>query len=117
MKHRIKAILYADDGTYTNPVDTIEYNLYDNQKWISILRGFGGITLSKNCVCLKRSIHTSSLIPHETIHVIQARDMGWKYLPTYIWQAVRGLFNREKIPMEIEAYAKQHLVIWQKLDI
>lgn len=106
MKHRVK--VWIDDEIF-------EFNVYDNQRWFALMPGFGGITLSKNLVFVKRSIEKTGLIRHEAVHVQQARKMGWKYLPTYLFQAIRGGFNRSKIPMEIEAYAKEENVFWQKL--
>lgn len=68
-----------------------------------LLRHFaiGGIVLSASTIRFKRSPAEipRRLVAHEIGHVIQARRLGWRYLPTY-------LFNRAA--MEAEAHDLGH---------
>ena len=108
MKFRIRA-------TYKN--ETFEFNLYDHARWLTLLYKTGGICLSKNLVFLKYTLdfflfYNSHIVAHEAIHVYQARKLGWKYIPTYIWQALKAGLDKHKIPMEIEAYTNEQSVDW-----
>lgn len=111
-KYRVRA-------TYKN--QTFEFNLYDHMRWLTLLYKTGGITLGKNTVHLKYVLefflyYNPNIIGHEAVHVLQARELGWKFLPTYLWQALRAGLVKRKIPMEIEAYDNEHLVKWEILD-
>lgn len=46
----------------------------------------GGLVLSAGTIRFKRSPHEipRSLVAHELGHVIQAKGLGWRYLPTYL---------------------------------
>lgn len=107
MKYRIRA-------TYNE--ETFEFNLYDHARWLTLLYKTAGITLSANHVFLKYrlefvSVYLPNIIGHEAIHVLQARKLGWKYLPTYVLQAIKAKFIKRNIPMEQEAYANEHKVM------
>lgn len=107
---------YTISATYKN--ETFTFNLYDNMRWLSVLYKTGGITLGKNTVHLKYPLeyflaYNNHIVGHEAVHVYQARHYGWKYLLTYIIQAIRANFRKRNIPMEIEAYANEHIVTWQ----
>jgi hypothetical protein len=108
MKYRIRA-------TYNN--ETFEFNLYDHARWLTLLYKTAGIALSTNHVFLKYplefvNVYMPRLVGHEAVHVLQARRMKWKYLPTYVLQAIKAKFKKRNIPMEQEAYANEHLVTW-----
>ena len=110
MKYRIRAT-YKDE--------TFEFNVYDRARWLTLLYKTGGITLGKNLVFLKYGLdfflyYNPNIIGHEAIHVYQARKLGWKFLPTYVWQALRAGLKKSKIPMEIEAYQYEASVPWVK---
>lgn len=67
--------------------------------------GIGGLTLSRSAVRFKRDraalpLH---LVGHELVHCVQARRLGWRYLPTYLWWGLRHGFAHERHPMEREA--------------
>lgn len=90
----------------------LTFDVLDNVWWLKLLVGVGGITLSQNTVRLRYDFDTALdrnpfIIVHEAVHIQQARALGWKYLPTYLWQAVKGGFKKSNIPMEQEAYQKQ----------
>jgi hypothetical protein len=108
MRYRIRA-------TYND--ETFEFNLYDHARWLTLLYKTAGIALSANHVFLKYplefvNVYMPSLVGHEAIHVLQARRMKWKYLPTYVLQAIKAKFIKRNIPMEQEAYGNEHLVTW-----
>lgn len=109
MKYRIRATL--DNETF-------EFNIHDHARWLTLLYKTGGITLGKNTVFLKYSLATFNylnphIVGHETVHVRQAHQMGWKYLFNYVKQMFQAKFIKQNIPMEQEAYANQHLVTWE----
>jgi hypothetical protein len=84
------------------------FNVKDKASWLSLF-GAGGITLSKNTARLRYDMATAlsknpHLIVHEATHILQARRMGFGYLPTYAWQAIKSGFRKQNIPMEQEAY-------------
>jgi hypothetical protein len=109
MKYRIRA-------THNN--QTFEFNLYDSTWWLRLLYNTGGITLGSKSVYLKRTLteainRNKFIVGHEAIHIIQANTLGWKYIPTYIWQAIKVFFIKHNIPMEREAYTKEQQVSWE----
>jgi hypothetical protein len=108
MKHRISA-------TYQN--ETFEFILYDHAQWLTLLHKVAGITLTKNTVFVKYQLATlpyliPTLVGHEAIHIHQARKLGWKFIPVYLWKWARAGFRYRENPMEIEAYAYQSTVRW-----
>jgi hypothetical protein len=103
MKYQVKI-----EGLTNDPV---EFIVKDGVKWLGLI-GAGGITLSKNTTRVKYDIKAAVyfnryLLCHEATHILQARKLGWKYLPTYLWQAIKALFRKHNIPLEIEAYANE----------
>lgn len=105
MKYRIEA-------TYKN--QTFQFNLYDNVKWLKILYKTAGITLTANHVFVKYDLQEiPTIVGHEAIHVHQARNLGWKYLPTYVWEWIRAGCSYSQNTMEIEAYDNEHTVTWK----
>lgn len=108
MKYRIEA-------TYKN--QTFQFNLYDHARWLTLLYKTAGITLSTNHVFVKYYFNVlpyilPTLIAHEAIHVHQARNLGWKYLPTYVWEWIKAGCKYSQNTMEIEAYENEHQVVW-----
>lgn len=104
------------EATYLG--ETYQFKLKDEVWWLWLLHGVGGITLSKRTVRLKRKIgealkRNPDLIGHETVHVYQARKLGWKYLFVYLRQAFKAGFKKRNIPMEHEAYNDEHNVKWK----
>ena len=67
--------------------------------------GVGGLTLSRSTVRFKRdrAIIPLHMIGHELVHCQQARRLGWRYLPRYLWLGLRHGFAHERHPMEVEA--------------
>jgi hypothetical protein len=83
---------------------------------LTLLYKTAGITLSANHVFLKYRlefvlVYLPNIIGNEAIHVLQARKLGWKYLPTYALQAIKAKFVKRNIPMEQESYANEHNVM------
>lgn len=104
------------EATYLE--ETYQFTLKDEVWWLWLLHGVGGITLSKRTIRLKRKIgdalrRNPDIIGHEAVHVYQARKLGWKYLPTYIIQAIKAGFKKDNIVMEHEAYNDEHNVDWK----
>lgn len=89
----------------------------DNARFLWLLPNTGGITLGKNMVFVKRRLRDAiylnyHIVEHEAVHVRQAHRLGWKYLPTYILQAIKAWFVKDNIPMEREAYDMERKVYW-----
>ncbi len=42
-----------------------------------------------------------ALIAHETVHIGQVRELGWRFYPKYLWGNIRCRFQHDKHPMEI----------------
>ena len=108
MKHRISA-------TYKH--ETFEFVLYDHARWLTLLYKVAGITLSKHAVFVKYHLTAlpyliPTLVGHEAIHIYQARKLGWKYIPVYLWKWARAGFRYRKNPMEVEAYTYEDTVQW-----
>ena len=82
-----------------------------------------GIVLSKNTANFKAKLaiitmFKPSLIGHEAIHIYQARKLGWRYLPKYLWEWARAGFKYRENIMEQEAFQNEHIVDWHiELDI
>jgi hypothetical protein len=113
MKHRISA-------TYKN--ETFEFVLYDCTQWLTLLHKVAGITLTENVVFVKYQLKTlqyliPTLVGHEAIHIYQARKLGWKFLPVYLWKWARAGFRYRENPMEIEAYTYQSTVQWNLVTV
>lgn len=92
--------------------EPLTFDVLDSVWWLKLLSGVGGITLSSNTIRLRYDLDTALdrnpfIIVHEAIHIRQAREKGIMYLPTYLWQAIKGGFKKSNIPMEQEAYSKQ----------
>lgn len=109
MTYRIRA---------THENKTVEFYVYDQTWWLKLFYSTGGITLGKQSVYLKRTLaealeRNPYIVAHEAIHILQAHTLGWKYIPTYIWQAITAGFVKSNIPMEREAYTHEHRVVWE----
>lgn len=109
MKHHIRARIDGEEFAFV---------IRDDARFLWLLPNTGGITLGKNIVFVKRTLpkaidHYYHIVGHEAVHVRQAHRMGWKYLPTYILQAIKAGFVKANIPMEREAYAMEGKVEWQ----
>lgn len=107
---------YKITATYKD--ETFEFYIYDHARWLTLFYKTTGVTFTKNSVFLKFVLqfylsYYPIVIGHEAVHVYQARKLGWKYLPTYILQAIKAKFIKRNIPMEIEAYNNEHLVVWK----
>lgn len=75
------------------------------------------IVLSKNTAHFKRALDMAAMrkptiIGHEAIHIYQARKLGWKYLPKYLWEWARAGFKYRENIMEQEAFQNEHIVVW-----
>jgi len=90
----------------------VTFTVEDNVWWLKLLPNVGGITLSGNLVRLRYKMaealqNNPTILVHEAVHVIQARNKGLGYLPAYLLQAIKAGFKKANIPMEQEAYAYQ----------
>jgi hypothetical protein len=111
MKRKIKA-------TYKEK--TFEFCVYENTWWMKPFKKYVGITLSSNHVFLTKSFEQTCkmglhIIGHEAIHVYQARLLGWKFIPVYLWKFIKHGFDYNKNPMEVEAYKYEKNVRWETL--
>jgi hypothetical protein len=111
MKHRIVA-LYKDKW--------LEFTIVDETWWMRWWKNFGGITLSKNTVYLKRSLsdalaRNKHIVGHEAIHIYQAEILGWKFIPVYLWHWMKAGFKYRENIMEQEAYNNERDVKWTYL--
>lgn len=111
MKHKIFAVYNGESFSFT---------ITDNVWWMKHWKRFVGITLSKNNVYLKRSIKEALernrfIVGHEAIHIYQAKKLGWKFIPVYLWEWYKAGFSYRDNVMEKEAYNNQHTVEWTYL--
>lgn len=44
------------------------------------------------------------LMNHEAIHRAQAKELGWKFIPVYLWEWYQAGFSYRGNRLEIEAY-------------
>jgi hypothetical protein len=100
--------------TALNRATGVGFTVLDRCWWLWPLWSVGAVTPGPRVVWVKRSLSEAltrnpSLLNHEAVHIQQAREMGWKYLPTYFWKMVTCGFRRHHHPMELDAYIRQHV--------
>jgi hypothetical protein len=89
----------------------------DNVTLLKFFSWIAAIVLNKKIAYVKRPLHEALarnryLIAHEAIHIYQARMLGWKYIPMYLWHWMRAGFKYRENIMEQEAYTNERIVYW-----
>jgi hypothetical protein len=108
-------VAYKIVATYKG--ETFSFIAKEKVRWLRFRRNIAAIVLSKNTAHFKRALDVAVLynihiIGHEAIHIYQARKLGWKYLPVYLWNWAKAGFKYRENIMEQEAFQNEHLVDW-----
>ncbi|MGE0600251.1 MAG: DUF4157 domain-containing protein [Dehalococcoidia bacterium] len=74
--------------------------------WLPVLLRMGAITFAPFVIFRqgRLSLETPrglALIAHETVHIGQVRELGWRFYPRYLWGNIQCRFQHDKHPMEI----------------
>lgn len=75
-------------------------------RWLPVLLRMGAITFAPFVVLRQGRLSLDTprglaLIAHETVHIGQVRELGWRFYPKYLWGNIRCGFQHDKHPMEI----------------
>jgi hypothetical protein len=110
---------YTIRATYKG--QTFDFTLHDGQRWLALLDNIAGITLTSKRIFTKYTLSAiehliPTLIGHEAVHIYQARKLGWKYLPVYVWEWIKAGCKYRQNSMEIEATANERIVTWEVLS-
>jgi hypothetical protein len=107
-------VKYKIIATYKD--ETFSFIAKENTWWLQ-RSTIAAIVLSKKTALFKRTldeaaVYHPAIIGHEAIHIYQARKLGWKYLPKYLWEWARAGFKYRENIMEQEAFQNEHIVVW-----
>ena len=89
-------------------------------RWLPQMLGMSAITFTPFVIFKSGSFRTDTsrgmaLIAHESVHIGQVRELGWRFYPRYLWGQFRCGFRHDAHFMEIPGIEVQRNVR-KKLD-
>ena len=81
-------------------------------RWLPSILGMSAITFTPFVFFKAGGFNTATargmaLIAHETVHIGQVRELGWRFYPRYLWHQFRCGFRHGSHSMEIPGIAIQ----------
>ena len=84
-------------------------------RWLPQILGMSAITFTPFVIFKSGGFRTDTsrgmaLIAHESVHVGQVRELGWRFYPRYFWGQLRCGFRHDEHFMEIPGIEVQRNV-------
>ena len=81
-------------------------------RWLPVLLSMSAITFSPFVIIREGRFNTATakgmaLLAHETVHIGQSRELGWRFYPKYLWGQFKCGFRHDKHEMEIPGIVVQ----------
>lgn len=84
--------------------------------WIARALKPGGInnavTLSGSTVRFSRDWYTRFHLAHECGHILQAKRLGWRYLPWVLWTYLKSGYRKSAAEQGADAYAADSYALY-----